>query len=141
MTPSDRQDSRVHEDDPRFGTVVVDGDLHAPERARRWLAGHLDGLTAARQRDDAMLIVSELVTNAVRHGQGAVVVRAAVVDTGAIEVSVTDTGHGEPSIQPAHPIRVGGLGLRIVAELSSTWGVSRGSGGTTVWAVIAEAPS
>ena len=132
---SDRVD-RVREDDPALGMVVLDRDVRAPERARRWLEGRLDGQVSARRHEDAVLILSELVTNAVRHGLGAVVVRAAIDPAGGIQLSVTDSGAGTPEVQPPDPDRVGGVGLRIVAELSSRWGVASFPGGTTVWVVM-----
>jgi two-component sensor histidine kinase len=86
--------------------------------------------------EDAMLVVSELVTNALRHGFGEVVVRAGIETDGAVHLSVTDSGDGLPALQPADPLRIGGLGLRIVDQLSAAWGVAPFPGGKTVWATL-----
>ena len=80
--------------------------------------------------------MSELTTNALRHGLGEVVVRAAVDDDGAVHLSVTDSGDELPAMQPADPDRIGGLGLRIVDQLCAAWGVASFPGGKTVWATV-----
>ena len=84
---------------------------------------------------DVLVVTSELVTNAVRHGGASpdapVQIRMAI-DGGRLRIEVTDPGPGfapEPTIEPgAH----GGFGLRLLADQSDGWGVERGDG-TTVW--------
>ena len=70
-----------------------------------------------------MLVISELVTNALRHGLGDVVVRASVDDQTAVCVSVTDSGAEQPRLLPPDPRRLGGVGLRIVDDIAASWGV------------------
>jgi anti-sigma regulatory factor (Ser/Thr protein kinase) len=92
----------------------------------------VNGQTASlgvQQRQDAALMVSELMTNAVRHGVGAITLRIDVV-ADAVRVEVADEGNVAlaPSPEPgAH----GGWGLRIVEQLADDWGVLEGS--TKVW--------
>ena len=50
---------------------------------------------------------------------------------------MTDSGDELPAMQPADPIRIGGLGLRIVDQLAADWGVAPFPGGKTVWATVA----
>lgn len=80
--------------------------------------------------DDVVLMVSELVANAVRHGPhdaGGVTVRV-LRDTGVLRVEVEDGGTGwGPGGVPA-----GSLGLRIVAALAHRWGVTA-EPTTVVW--------
>jgi anti-sigma regulatory factor (Ser/Thr protein kinase) len=105
--------------------------LRAPSSAgvaRRLVDRHGAGLTAER-REDIGLMVSELVTNALRHGQGTVTVRI-VAGPNALTVEVADEGHGTVDITPA-PGAAGGWGLRIVDELADGWGSAVGS--TRVW--------
>lgn len=82
-----------------------------------------------QQRQDAALMVSELVTNAVAHGVGAIWLRIdAEGDTTRIEVADDGNVAVAPSPEPgAH----GGWGLRIVEQLADNWGVLDGS--TNVW--------
>ena len=91
--------------------------------------------------DDATVIVSELLSNALRHarplpsGQ----IRVAWSRSGdSVEVSVSDGGatteprRGRPALSS-----LGGRGLGIVEALAECWGVRHeDAGGTTVWAVI-----
>jgi anti-sigma regulatory factor (Ser/Thr protein kinase) len=112
---------------PRERRSVVD--------ARDWLREFLAVRVSNALIDDALLVLSELATNALRHGLGEVVVRAGV-DEGAVQLSVTDWGTELPALQPVDPSRVGGLGLRIVDEVSTAWGVAPFPGGKTVWATV-----
>ncbi|MFF5105267.1 ATP-binding protein [Streptomyces sp. NPDC000134] len=66
--------------------------------------------------DDARLVVSELVTNALRHAPGPCRLKLALVD-GQVEIAVTDTGEGFPTFLPRDPLRVGRHGLEIVTRL------------------------
>jgi anti-sigma regulatory factor (Ser/Thr protein kinase) len=88
---------------------------------------------------DAALVVSELLSNAIRHARplpGAAVRVAWCLSGGRLEVSVEDGG---ATTQPraTHPSlsAIGGRGLAIVEHLSTHWGVETRDG-TTVWAVL-----
>jgi anti-sigma regulatory factor (Ser/Thr protein kinase) len=82
-----------------------------------------------QQRQDAALMVSELVTNAVQHGLGAITLRIEV-EPDAVRVEVADDGNAAVAPSPA-PGAHGGWGLRIVDQLADDWGVLNGS--TKVW--------
>jgi anti-sigma regulatory factor (Ser/Thr protein kinase) len=84
-------------------------------------------------RDDAALVVSELVTNAIVHGRTDVDLDLRIVDSTLLEVRVGDTGPGLPAVATAAVDRVGGLGLRVVDQLSSGWGVESADAGKVVW--------
>jgi anti-sigma regulatory factor (Ser/Thr protein kinase) len=96
--------------------------------ARGLVAANSTGLTQARC-DDAGLMVSELVTNALCHGSGPITLR---ITRGQddLTVEVADEGHGTVEIN-ATPGTAGGWGLRIVDELADAWGARQGS--TCVW--------
>ena len=96
--------------------------------ARRLVSAHTDTLDP-QQREDAALLVSELVTNALLHGIGAIRLRIDVETTG-VRVEVSDQGHVALAPSPT-PGAHGGWGLRIVEELADDWGVLEGS--TRVW--------
>lgn len=84
------------------------------------------------------LIVSELVTNAVRHGlaREGWIELAIAVDRGKARVDVTDGGGGfaPPRELPA-PEEPGGWGLVVVDRLASNWGIDGGAS-TRVWAEL-----
>jgi anti-sigma regulatory factor (Ser/Thr protein kinase) len=100
------------------------GDLHAPAAARRFVQTGLRGELAADQPalcDDLALIVSELVTNAVRANARVVDVELRVGDD-RVEVQVTDDAAGWPTPQEAaSPDSEDGRGLDIVAQLADSW--------------------
>ncbi|MFJ6756307.1 SpoIIE family protein phosphatase [Streptomyces sp. NPDC091273] len=77
------------------------------------------------------LIVSELVTNAIRHAGGPVRLRLIRADTLTCEVS--DSSNTQPRMRRARSSEEGGRGLYIVAQLSHRWGSRYTTGGKTVW--------
>ncbi|MGP3689660.1 SpoIIE family protein phosphatase [Streptomyces sp. IBSNAI002] len=77
------------------------------------------------------LIVSELVTNAIRHAGGPVRLRLIRADTLTCEVS--DSSNTQPRMRRARNSEEGGRGLYIVAQLSHRWGSRYTAGGKTVW--------
>lgn len=95
----------------------------------------------AEVRDDAVLLVSELVTNAVIHTPSARILCAAelVMDRN-LRIEVHDQGDGRRGLPPCRPGAddESGRGLLLVAELAESWGTgpSRLTGGSAVWATL-----
>jgi anti-sigma regulatory factor (Ser/Thr protein kinase) len=81
------------------------------------------------QREDALLLTSELVANALSHGKG-VVTLSVVRKPRHLLVEVADQGDGAIEMTPK-PSSLGGWGLRVVDEVADDWGVRPGS--TRVW--------
>ena len=108
-----------------------------PEAARR-ARTQLDRLRGHFQDsalDVVRLLVTELVTNSIRHGSPRDEVDLEVdVYANAVRVEVTDSGPGFELEQPPRPHddRPGGWGLCLIDRLSDRWGVDRGDG-TRVW--------
>lgn len=84
--------------------------------------------------EDARLVVSELATNALVHGQGAIALTILRLDD-RVRLEVIDEGSGAPAIREISEDRPGGWGLRIVETLSLRWGAHEGT--THVWAELA----
>jgi anti-sigma regulatory factor (Ser/Thr protein kinase) len=106
-------------------------------RSRRFVVEVLE--RAGRDVNDAVLLVaSELVTNAVRHGNGDVELRIDIADEN-VRLEVLDDGHVKvtaPRNVPS-PTAVGGRGLHLVREVSKRWGSGFDAAGRTmVWAEV-----
>ncbi|HEX6287378.1 MAG TPA: ATP-binding protein [Acidimicrobiia bacterium] len=81
--------------------------------------------------DDVLLVVSELVSNSVRHSESAEIDLIVRAQDGHIRVEVSDEG---PGFTPDAP-RGEGLGLAIVEKLAERWGLVSGER-FTVWAEL-----
>jgi anti-sigma regulatory factor (Ser/Thr protein kinase) len=104
----------------------------APAAARGALERIADAVSTERMRD-VRLLVSELVTNAVRHAEGAAVRLIVSTAGGVLRVEVHDPGRGfDLKPPPTDPLRASGWGLVLVAELADRWGVE-GTPRTRVW--------
>ncbi|WP_255945249.1 SpoIIE family protein phosphatase [Streptomyces odontomachi] len=87
-------------------------------------------------RDSVLLLISELVTNAVRFATGPVSVR--LIRTGhGLLCEVGDTGNGRPRLRRGGPFDDRGRGLRVVHKLTTRWGVRWTDTGKVVWAELA----
>jgi anti-sigma regulatory factor (Ser/Thr protein kinase) len=104
----------------------------APPGARGALSA-LEGKLEAHVLEDLRLLVTELVTNSVRHAETAAVRLRVVLTGGVVQVEVTDTGRGfVPAPHAPVEDRIGGWGLYLVDRLADRWGVAR-DGFTRVW--------
>ncbi|MBB4771632.1 ATP-binding protein [Actinomadura livida] len=117
---------------------------HAPSSvavARRRLSSELvDSGVYDTIVDDATVIISELISNALRHARplpsGQVRVRWRRRED-VLELEVSDGGAmTEPRRGPGTLSSLGGRGLGIVETLSDGWGVRHEDGSTTVWAIL-----
>ncbi|MGW2489297.1 SpoIIE family protein phosphatase [Streptomyces sp. NPDC001606] len=135
-----QRESAAHAPEVR-GRATLPGSPLAPGTARalvRAALAEVPGL-APRLLDDAMAVVSELVTNAVVHAGTDVEVDWRLEDTGAFVVEVHDrhpsraprdnTAGAPPYEAPEY-----GRGLRLVGTLADSWGVTYRTGAKTVWA-------
>ncbi len=120
-------------------------DAQAPGGARIVAAQYLRDRVAAPVLDSAMLLLSELVTNSVRHSKApaaeGVMVRLQLTRA-MLRLEVEDGGHdGAIAARPPDQQNGGGLGLNIVHTLSDRWGVERSpQAGTRVWAQLQRTP-
>jgi anti-sigma regulatory factor (Ser/Thr protein kinase) len=106
-----------------------------PAQARAFVTEAVERAIAPVPVDDLTLVVSELVTNAVVHGAGEVVVDVTIHDAG-IRVEVADAA---PEVKPIAPVVDGesGRGLLLVSRLAHRWGVRRHDSGKVFWADLA----
>ncbi|MBA8956334.1 ATP-binding protein [Actinomadura namibiensis] len=115
---------------------VAESIKSARDFARGWLRakGYADEMVAV-----AALVVTELVTNAYKHGSepGDVIsLRLYLSEDGPV-VEVRDGSDAEPRVKPLTLDAFAGRGLAIVSELTAAWGFRRlSSGGKAVYAVL-----
>ncbi|WP_165865576.1 SpoIIE family protein phosphatase [Vallicoccus soli] len=125
--------ARLEGVDPASCTAVaVRADLAAVGRARRLARRRLEEWGLHRLVDTAELLVSELVTNAVRYAREPVVLRLLLLDD-RVEVSVADSDARLPRLRRAAPDDEGGRGLHLVGSLARRWGARSTPGGKVVW--------
>jgi len=122
----------------QHATVELVPGMHAPRRARAFTGETLAGWDVRPPDVEAVqLVVSELVTNALRHAPDSPAVTLQLVLMGdCIRVLVSDCGAGEPERNQLDPGSgaVSGRGLWIVDAITERWGTARDErGGKTVW--------
>lgn len=153
--PSERLDdgsllTALPDSDQRFDEAVLltaSTDAAVPERlsvwdlpsdgtaasiARRHMREQLDEWGLSAHTDVSELIVSELVGNALRYGQGPG--RLRLMQGERLMIEVSDTGPDLPQIQHADVSDEGGRGLQLINMLCRQWGSCRTPTGKIVWA-------
>ena len=113
-------------------------DSAAPREARRALEQIRE---IAPVFDDALLVASELMTNAILHSgsePGDEIELRAVLGTGVLVIEVIDEGRSDtsPHERPPDTLSPGGFGLPVVAAIARRWGSDRHRG-MRVWAELA----
>ncbi|MFD3875164.1 ATP-binding protein [Streptomyces sp. NPDC058623] len=115
------------------GEPLPEADARRVGHMRRVVAALLRHLAPDSLVDTAELIVSELVTNALKHGKGEVQVSMVLTATHVrLAVSSAHPG-GRPEVRAAAPDDECGRGLALVEALSDEWGTS--DAGTETWAL------
>ncbi|MEU5402332.1 ATP-binding protein [Streptomyces sp. NPDC005963] len=122
-------------------------DLTAVATARRLVRHQLTGWNLDDMDEDACLITSELVTNALLHARGTVVLTVRLVQghgpaKAVVRIEVQDQGPCDaeqqsmplPPATPSADLDTGGRGLHLVAHLAEIWGESGSPEGHVVWA-------
>lgn len=112
------------------------GGPDAAGMARRAVA-RLEGELADDTVDVIRLLVTELVTNSVRHAEAQAVDMRVHVTPGQVRLEVTDRGPGfQFEEREADQDLEGGWGLYLVDRLADRWGISNEGGASRVWAEL-----
>ncbi|MFJ3713444.1 ATP-binding protein [Streptomyces sp. NPDC090053] len=119
---------------PQQGGEMSVVDMSRPSQMRRITLDHLRLWQLHTLIDDAILLVSELVTNAFLHGEGSAVGVRLYQTPSYLCVEVTDGSPEVPRLRPVGPTEERGRGLFLVDALAHTWGVSHD--GATTWCTL-----
>ncbi|MBD0710651.1 MULTISPECIES: ATP-binding protein [unclassified Streptomyces] len=119
----------------------AEGDVRLPSRPESaWVARRLTQHVLLREwglgpqiAEYAVLLVSELVGNAVRHTGARSFALRIQRRRGWIRVEVRDPSRGLPCLMPVHELDTSGRGLFLVDKLSDRWGVDLAPRGKTTW--------
>ena len=137
-------DAHIHDgDEAQVANAQVPDRPDSIPAARSFLARLLDGWGVEDEViDDATLLTSELMANAVQHGAGLVNLRIEVQDV-LLHVGVHDDSGEGPVVNDPSPTRPGGRGMWIVQSIARDWGSeSNGdSPGKTVWFELKALPT
>jgi CheY-like chemotaxis protein len=109
--------------------------------ARRFARSVLQAWRIDYGVDEVLLVVSELVTNALEHAQSPCRLRLELTMSG-LRVGVQDEGRGTPDLRTANTGSEHGRGLYLVATFAAAWGTERtADGGKVVWAELPRSPA
>ncbi|UUU25793.1 ATP-binding SpoIIE family protein phosphatase [Streptomyces sp. DSM 40750] len=106
----------------------------AVARARADVSRQLSDWGLEELEFTAELVVSELVTNAIRYGRPPI--RLRLIHDRTLMCEVSDSGGTTPLLRRARVFDEGGRGLLLVAQLAEHWGTRRARQGKTVWAEL-----
>jgi anti-sigma regulatory factor (Ser/Thr protein kinase) len=113
-------------------TLLLPPEARSSSRSRRFVESALARWELGQLCDAALLLTSEVVTNAIVHAQTEVAVTITRDDADTVTIAVTDGSPNDPRIQRHSPDSATGRGLGILDVLASSWRVIHQSGGKTV---------
>ena len=118
--------------------VTLPAAISSVPTARHFVESILSAWGLGALSWNSILIVSELAANAALHAHGDSFSIRVEADGGTVRLEVVDSSLRLPQQRSYSEDATTGRGLRLVAELSSEWGVIPSGVGKTVWAVLRE---
>jgi anti-sigma regulatory factor (Ser/Thr protein kinase) len=115
----------------QVATWDIPNDPAMVERARKWAVQQLDMWGLAEAGFVTELVVSEMVTNAIRHGAPPIQLR--LIRDRTLICEVSDGSSTAPHLRRARVLDEGGRGLLLVAQLTQDWGTRQTTSGKTIW--------
>ncbi|WP_436949953.1 SpoIIE family protein phosphatase [Streptomyces sp. SudanB52_2052] len=138
MLPERRTDdaalllARTHALDPHHvADWYVEPDTAQVPRARKFALDQVDAWGLEEASFVTELVVSELVTNAIRYGEPPI--RLRLIRDSSLICEVTDASNTAPHLRRARAFDEGGRGLLLVAQLTQGWGTRHTTNGKTIW--------
>jgi DNA-binding NarL/FixJ family response regulator len=116
--------------------LELPADLASVRRARWFTRDRLEAWDGGMAVSDTLVVVSELVANALTHTGSGCRLRLSF-GVSAVRVEVVDDGSGTPEPRPPSATREGGRGLHLIDALTTAWGIEMvPDGGKVVWAEL-----
>jgi len=122
-------------DSPVAVSLRLPGEPRSASLARHFAAEVVPLLFPEHDPAAAVILVNELITHAVVHGQRHVEITLRLVGD-ALRLEVADPGGGRLPISPAAATDDPAMGLQIVQSISDRWGIDVADGGSTVWCLL-----
>ncbi|MFJ7337974.1 SpoIIE family protein phosphatase [Streptomyces sp. NPDC101116] len=119
-------------DERQVATWAVPSDPSAVAQTRKDVVAQLERWGLSDAVFVTELVVSELVTNAIRHAEPPVQLR--LIHDSTLICEVSDGGSTAPHLRRARTYDEGGRGLLLVAQLTERWGTRQSGTGKTIWA-------
>ena len=119
-------------DTRQVATWPVPADPSAVAQTRKDVVAQLERWGLSDAAFVTELVVSELVTNAIRHAEPPVQLR--LIHDSTLICEVSDGGNTAPHLRRARTYDEGGRGLLLVAQLTERWGTRQSAAGKTIWA-------
>jgi anti-sigma regulatory factor (Ser/Thr protein kinase) len=123
--------------EPQSRRIRLTAEPIAVPEARSQVLDAIRSWGASVDAEDAVLLTSELVTNAIRHGPGQAVTLVITLSCGQLRIDVHDTSHSLPTVTDVPADAETGRGLLLVAALSADWGCYRTPTGKAVYFTLA----
>lgn len=126
--------SRWESDTPGYVhlSTTLPPEPRAPRAARHFVADALRDAVSDDTAEVAVLLTSELVTNAVVHARTPLRLEVDL-DAGTLRVGVVDEAPRIPAVRRANDARLTGRGMNLVDALAGQWGVDPTPPGKKVW--------
>jgi anti-sigma regulatory factor (Ser/Thr protein kinase) len=118
----------------------LESDPHLVAVAREFVRSRLVAWELADLVDDAVLVASELVTNAVLHARTAIQLRLQC-KSASLRVEVFDENPRLPMTPSCPPEATSGRGLALVSKVAGSWGIEHRDEGKAVWAELGPSTS
>ncbi len=112
-------------------------DPGTPAAARQWLRQVLTAAAPTVDLEIVLLLSSELVSNAIQHGDGSTVQVQIKCDRSRVIVGVTDESPEVPRLLRARDDAPSGRGIALVDRVADRWGVATNDHGKRVWFEVA----
>jgi anti-sigma regulatory factor (Ser/Thr protein kinase) len=132
----------VRQDNPVRAGMDLPRELTSVAKARMFVAAMLQIWGCEDPEQTAILLTSEIVTNAIRYASDSVGLEVSLLPEGVLRVEATDDNPAPPTLRSPLAATEGGRGMLLVDTLARRWGTRPKNGHKVVWfEVVVQSPS